>query len=270
MNCNGIGRCPGESGRSHASVHSVRSWRAGLPRQRARTHGLRRVGREQLLDHERRHVALGHRQPDRARPRTLRAHRERGRDLRAVRDAAGREHRASGATASITSGHSTTERDLAGVPAGLGALRDDDVDADLLVLLRVPRAARERGDQHLVVVARLDDVLGRRAERVDEQRRRVLERDVELRAARWRRSSRAGGACSALLGQRRHVVLGEHLLDEVAVLLVIIASSWRSSSSALTPSGSSTTSPASRGRRRTACRRRARRSTSARSRARRA
>ena len=31
MNCNGIGSGPGDSGASHASVHPVRSWRAGLP-----------------------------------------------------------------------------------------------------------------------------------------------------------------------------------------------------------------------------------------------
>src|SRR6478752_10204970 len=31
MNCRGIGRVPGDSGASHASVHAVRSCRAGLP-----------------------------------------------------------------------------------------------------------------------------------------------------------------------------------------------------------------------------------------------
>ena len=31
MNCSGIGSVPGESAPSHASVHAVRSWRAGLP-----------------------------------------------------------------------------------------------------------------------------------------------------------------------------------------------------------------------------------------------
>jgi hypothetical protein len=31
MYCSGIGSVPGDSGRSHASVHAVRSWRAGLP-----------------------------------------------------------------------------------------------------------------------------------------------------------------------------------------------------------------------------------------------
>jgi hypothetical protein len=31
MNCNGMGSVPGDSGESHASVHAVRSWRAGLP-----------------------------------------------------------------------------------------------------------------------------------------------------------------------------------------------------------------------------------------------
>ena len=31
MNCSGIGSVPGDSGASHASVHAVRSMRAGFP-----------------------------------------------------------------------------------------------------------------------------------------------------------------------------------------------------------------------------------------------
>ena len=103
------GGSPGESGRSHASVHSVRSWRAGLPLSARERTVCDDVGLEHLLDDQRRHVALGDRQPDRTRPRALRAHRERRRDLRAVRDPARREHRRVGAIASITCGHSTIE-----------------------------------------------------------------------------------------------------------------------------------------------------------------
>ena len=43
--------------------------------------------------------------------------------------------------------------------ARLGALGDDDVDADLDVLLRVPRAARERRDLDPPLMRGVDDVL---------------------------------------------------------------------------------------------------------------
>lgn len=47
------------------------------------------------------------------------------------------------------------------MPARLVALRDDDVDARLGVLARVPGAAREGGDEHTLGVGAFDDVGGR-------------------------------------------------------------------------------------------------------------
>ena len=65
--------------------------------------------------------------------------------------------------------------------AGLGALRDDDVDADLDLLLGVALAADESGDEDVVLVRLVDDLLRRRAERVDEQLDAVvLERDIVM------------------------------------------------------------------------------------------
>ena len=104
------------------------------------------------------------------------------------------------------------------MPTGLGALGDDDVDAVLLVLQGVTGTARERGDRDATLVGSLHDRRGRRPERVDEQRDRVLERDVHLREPRG-----VGPAEQVVrvrvLGQGRDVVLGQHLLDEVAILL---------------------------------------------------
>ena len=63
---------------------------------------------------------------------------------------------------------------------GLGALRDDDVDALLDLLLRVASGADERADEDAVLVREVDDRLRRRAERVDEEPdQRVLERHVD-------------------------------------------------------------------------------------------
>ena len=70
------------------------------------------------------------------------------------------------------------------MPTRLGALGDDDVDAVLLVLQRVTGTARERGHRDVTFVRGPYDFRRRRAERVDQQRHRVLERDVHLREAR--------------------------------------------------------------------------------------
>ncbi len=77
----------------------------------------------------------------------------------------------------------------------------------------------ERGDHDVALVRGVDDVLGRRPERVHEQRRRVLERDVDLGARGGVGPAEEVVAAGHLLGEWRHAVLGEHLLDPVAVLL---------------------------------------------------
>jgi hypothetical protein len=66
------------------------------------------------------------------------------------------------------------------VTAGLVALRDDDVDAVLHVRERVLRGARQRGHLDAVLVRLLDHVDRWRAERVGDQHRAVLERDVDV------------------------------------------------------------------------------------------
>ena len=87
-----------------------------------------------------------------------------------MRDPSGREHgrRLHGLDHLRPQHH---RADLAGVAAGLGPLCHHDVDADVAVLLRVARAAGERRHQHAVVVRGVDDVLRRRPQRIDQQRR---------------------------------------------------------------------------------------------------
>ncbi len=134
-----------------------------------------------------------------------------------MRDAAGREHRRRRDL--LDHLRPQDDRcDLAGVPARFGALCDHDVDADLAVLLRVARAARERGDQHAVVVRSVDHVLGRWPERVDQQLGLVLERHVDLRARGAVGPSEQVMPALDVVGQRRDAMVGEHLLDELTVL----------------------------------------------------
>ena len=84
-----------------------------------------------------------------------------------------------GATASTMRGQSTIEVVAAGVAAGLGADGDDEVAADVLVPQRVLGRARHRRDLDALRVRPLDQLARRRAERVDDQLDRMLERDVD-------------------------------------------------------------------------------------------
>ena len=115
--------------------------------------------------------------------------------------------------------HSTIDADLAGVPARLVALGDDDVDAVVDVALGVLGAARQRGDRDTGLVRLVDDVLRRRAERVGDQLDRMLERHLDVRPGhRMQPAEHARGAL-LVVGQRRHPEVGERLVDEVAVAL---------------------------------------------------
>ena len=124
----------------------------------------------------------------------------------------------SGPTASITSGQSTTDEMSPVWPPASVPWATMMSTPFSLCFSACRGAARQRGDRDAVLVRGLHHLGRRRAERVHEQRHRVLERDVHLREP--------GGVGPAeqvvrvpVLGQRRDVVLGEHLLHEVAVLL---------------------------------------------------
>ncbi len=124
----------------------------------------------------------------------------------------------SGPTASTMSGCSTIAGDLAGVAAGLVALGHDDVDAVAHVRQRVLGGARERGHLDAVLVALLDDVDRRRAERVGDQHRPVLQGDVEVRARHGVQPAEDALAALALR-ERRYAELEQRLVDELLVLL---------------------------------------------------
>ena len=125
--CSGIGRGSGVSGRSHSSVHAVRSMRAGLPvSDRDRTVSEDVAARNFSL-------TTGASRPPRwsATPTAPHAFGAEGQgrgDLAAPRDAAGGQHGRRRHRVDHL-GHQHHGRDLAGVAAGLGALRDDQVHA---------------------------------------------------------------------------------------------------------------------------------------------
>ena len=119
-------------------------------------------------------------------------------------------------------------------------------------------AAAECADEDALGVRGLDGVVGRRAERVDQHRDRVTQRHLDLARALGF-DAEAGRLHHALgaFGQRRDVVLGQQLLDELPVL----GRDQRLEGVEVErPRPCPRTSRASRSRRRRACRPRARRS----------
>ena len=164
----GIGSVPGDSSDSHASVQSVRSWRAGLPvidRERtvSRDVAASRLSTTTCAVSDSATVSQIEPVHTPAAPSA-----SAGRHLAAAADAARREHQRAVADRVDHLGDQHHRRDLAAVPAGLGALRDEDVDAVRDVVLRVADAPDERADVDAVLVGRVDRVLRHRPERVDQ------------------------------------------------------------------------------------------------------
>ena len=82
--------------------------------------------------------------------------------------------------------------DLAGVPAGLGTLRDDQVDAGRLVTLGVLWPPGQSADQPALLLDPVDQELRWRPERVGDERRRCGR-------ARSRAAARADSALNGAL-----------------------------------------------------------------------
>ena len=82
-------------------------------------------------------------------------------------------------------------------------------------------APTKRAHEHAGVVRGLDHVGRWRPERVHEHLGAVLQRDLDLAGALLvdAEARRLHRAPLEVLGQRRHVVFGEHLVGEVPVLL---------------------------------------------------
>ncbi len=156
--CSGIASGSGLAGSAHSSVHDERSWRAGLPvfaRERsvsadvaARNFSLTTgcVSASSVVSHtEPHHTPWA---PSASAAATWRPS--------AMPPAAST---GVGATASTTCGHQDHRADLPGVPTGLGALGDDQVDAGGLLALGVDDGPDEAGDQDAAVVGLGDEVV---------------------------------------------------------------------------------------------------------------
>jgi hypothetical protein len=103
--------------------------------------------------------------------------------LPAGADASGRQHRglmAKGAQSVDDFRPQHHRPDLAGVSAGLMALRDDDVDTVVDMALCVFGAAGQRGHRYAHLMGLVDDILRRRAEGVGDQLDRMLERHLDV------------------------------------------------------------------------------------------
>src|SRR5277367_4659547 len=161
-----------------------------LAGERSRSHRVRAGCAKVRLALRRGRFRLLHRQPDRSRPHSLRAHRERRRDLPARADTAGREHRnRRDRIDHLRPQHHAT--DFAAVPAALMALRDQNIDARFFLRERMLGRAAQRRHQSARIMYPLDHVRRRRAERIgDEFHLRMPQRYIYLRCGRRRRPSK--------------------------------------------------------------------------------
>ena len=98
------------------------------------------------------------------------------------------------------------------------ALGDDDVDTGRLLPLRMLTGTDERGDVHVGVVRCVDELRRRRAECVHDETDRTRQCDVDERLRALVRPGALAGGCDLALGQWRHVVAGEQVVEERLVL----------------------------------------------------
>ena len=107
-------------------------------------------------------------------------------------------------------------RHLAAVAAGLGALRDDQIHARRDLFDGMLLGADERGDGDAALLARVDHVVRRHAQRVGDQLDRMAHRHLEQVMAGVAGQERRTGP-RRLLGL--DVVCGQQVGDEAAVVL---------------------------------------------------
>ncbi|MCO5546628.1 hypothetical protein L7F22_000059 [Adiantum nelumboides] len=173
-------------------------------------------GQELALHRLRRHV-LHTGQPHRAAPHPGRAERERGGHLVARGDAARGQHRpVPGDTDDLRGQHRC--RDGAGVPTGLGALRDEHVDPGRELPFGVPAGPDQRGDDRPGVVRALHEVRRRGPERVRDERGPVGEHRVELGLGAAPAHPRRDRVAPGVDRQPRDAVAVEQVVDEGEVL----------------------------------------------------
>ena len=221
MPWSGIGSGSGVSARSHASVHAVRSWRAGLPvidRERTVSRELAASRFSNAIGFVSASATVSQIEPVHTpcAPSASAAAIWRPRPMPPAASTG-----TSGPTASTTSGTSTIVEIVAAVATGLGALGDDHVDALRDLPFRVLAVADQSADEDAALVRLLDDVGRRRPERVHDHRRP----GATSATSTWPGPSSSTPRPAAFttptsrsVGERRHAVLGEQLLDERLVL----------------------------------------------------
>ncbi len=156
-------------------------------------------------------------QPGRAHPDPGRAERERGRDLTPAADPARGQHRHPVADRVDDLRDQHHAADLAGVPARLVALGDDDVDPARDLVTGVLRLPRQRRHQDAALVGACDDVGRGRAEGVGDQPGGVRERDLHVLARDRVQPADHPLAAGRAVRQRRHPEVAQRPLDEVPV-----------------------------------------------------
>ena len=179
MNWRGIGRAPGEYEESQASVQAVFRRRAGFPvhaRERtvSREPAARSFSTTTGFVSASRTVSQMDPVQTPSAPRAMR----RG-HLSPAADAAGGQDRHRPDSFNHF-GNEDHRRDFSRVPAGLRALRDDDIDAGRDLRLRLMGAADERRDEDAGSMRLVDYRRRWCAESVRDELDGVLERDVHL------------------------------------------------------------------------------------------
>ena len=184
---------------------------AGLAGVGAGDRGAVLVGAQQRFLVPRHAVGLGRGDEAGAHPDAVGAQRERGGQAAAVDDPPGRHHGDALAHRVDDLRDQGEGRDLAGVPARLGALGDDDVAARLHRGDGVAHLAAHAHDEDVAAVAEVDDV-ARHAEAGDEHRAAPVDDVVDLGGHVARRGGEEVDA-EGLRGELAH--LGDLVADLV-------------------------------------------------------
>ena len=164
-------------------------------------------------------------QPHRPAPDPLRSEGHGGGHLTTAANTTRTEHRHPVADRVDDLGDQHHRPDLAGVTTGFGPLCDHQIDAGRDMAFGMLGLAGQRADESSFFMGSLEHVSRGRAERVDDERGSVSERDLELR-----RRALGGEGCrvamgsepaltSNTVGQLGHIELVEESLDEGSVLV---------------------------------------------------
>ena len=179
-----------------------------------RAHGVPRRRGQHLGHRVRRGLGFLGGQPHRPGPRAGRTDSHHPGHLPTGDDAAGGQHRHRTVDGLENLRDDDERADLAAVPTGLGALRDDQVNARGDLLDGVLLGSDQRRDGDATFLARLDHVVRRYPQRIGDELHRMGQRDVEQLAAGVPRQRRPAEAALRL---GFDVVVAQQVVDEIAV-----------------------------------------------------